>query len=94
MRLDYLEIVDPDTLDRVDEVSRTALVAVAAFVGNTRLIDNIVLKPAEQTAWGRPPPAVRRSEAPRFKLRNYLGAWDRETAELRSAGQPGAAVPT
>jgi pantoate--beta-alanine ligase len=45
MRLDYLEIVDPDNLDRVDAVSRAALVAVAAFVGNTRLIDNIVLKP-------------------------------------------------
>jgi pantoate--beta-alanine ligase len=45
VRLDYLEIVDPDTLDPVDEVSRVALVAVAAFVGNTRLIDNIVLKP-------------------------------------------------
>ena len=45
VQLDYLEIVDPDTLDRVDEVSQTALVAVAAFVGNTLLIDNIVLKP-------------------------------------------------
>lgn len=45
VRLDYLEIVDPDTLDRVDEVSRAAMVAVAAFVGSTRLIDNIVLKP-------------------------------------------------
>jgi pantothenate synthetase len=44
--LDYLEIVDPDTLDQVDGVSHTALVALAAFVGKTRLIDNIVLKPA------------------------------------------------
>jgi pantoate--beta-alanine ligase len=46
VRLDYLEITDPDTLDRVDEVSHGTLVAVAAFVGNTRLIDNIVLNPA------------------------------------------------
>ena len=46
VRLDYLEIVDPGTLDRVDEISRAALVAVAAFVGNTRLIDNIVINPA------------------------------------------------
>jgi len=42
-RLDYLEIVDPDTLDQVKEVRNPALVAVAAFVGNTRLIDNILL---------------------------------------------------
>jgi pantoate--beta-alanine ligase len=42
-RLDYLEIVDPDTLEPVEEVNRTALVAVAAFVGPTRLIDNVLL---------------------------------------------------
>ncbi len=43
VRLDYFEIVDPDTLDPVEDVSGGALVAVAAYVGNTRLIDNIVL---------------------------------------------------
>lgn len=45
VRLDYLEIVDPDTLDPLDEISRSALVAVAAYVGSTRLIDNTVLSP-------------------------------------------------
>jgi pantothenate synthetase len=44
--LDYLEIVDPETLDPIDDVSRRALVAVAAFFGKTRLIDNLVLEPA------------------------------------------------
>jgi pantoate--beta-alanine ligase len=43
VRLDYLEIVDPDSLDPVNDVSKGALVAVAAFVGTTRLIDNILL---------------------------------------------------
>lgn len=43
VRLDYLEIVDPSTLDPVTLLHRPALVAVAAIVGNTRLIDNIVL---------------------------------------------------
>jgi len=42
--LDYFEIVNPDSLDPVDDVSGGALVAVAAYVGNTRLIDNIVLE--------------------------------------------------
>jgi len=42
--LDYLEIVNPETLDPVpNEDARGALVAVAAFVGGTRLIDNVVL---------------------------------------------------
>jgi pantoate--beta-alanine ligase len=43
VRLDYLEVVDPATLDPVEDVSNGALVAVAAFAGTTRLIDNIVL---------------------------------------------------
>jgi pantoate--beta-alanine ligase len=42
-RLDYFEIVDPDTLDPVADAARGALVAVAALVGKTRLIDNILL---------------------------------------------------
>ncbi len=46
VRLEYFEIVDPETLDPVDNLSRPALVAVAAFVGNARLIDNLVLKPS------------------------------------------------
>jgi pantoate--beta-alanine ligase len=49
VRLDYLEIVDPETLEPVDNLSRPALVAVAAFVGKTRLIDNIVLDPSQAT---------------------------------------------
>jgi pantoate--beta-alanine ligase len=44
VRLDYFEIVDPNTLDPMQHVASSALVAVAAFVGNTRLIDNILLE--------------------------------------------------
>jgi pantoate--beta-alanine ligase len=43
VRLDYLEIVNPESLDPVEDVSKGALIAVAAFVGVTRLIDNILL---------------------------------------------------
>jgi pantoate--beta-alanine ligase len=43
IRLDYYEIVDPDTLDPVERISHPALVAVAAYVGTTRLIDNVLL---------------------------------------------------
>jgi pantoate--beta-alanine ligase len=44
VRLDYFEIVDPEMLDPVDDLSHPSLVAVAAFVDTTRLIDNIVLQ--------------------------------------------------
>ena len=45
VRLDYFEIVDPETLEPVDHIAQPALVAVAAYIGPTRLIDNVVLKP-------------------------------------------------
>ena len=45
VRVDYFEIVDPDTLDPVEQIAGTTLVAVAAYVGTTRLIDNVVLNP-------------------------------------------------
>jgi len=43
VRLDYFEIVNPDTLKPQSRVEGRTLVAVAAFVGKTRLIDNVVL---------------------------------------------------
>jgi pantoate--beta-alanine ligase len=43
VRMDYLEIVDTENLDPLDKIDDHALVAVAAFVGTTRLIDNFVL---------------------------------------------------
>ncbi len=50
VRLDYFEIVNPDTLDPLDDISQGALVAVAAFVGSTRLIDNVVLHGVGESA--------------------------------------------
>ena len=44
-RLDYFEIVDPDSLEPITTISKRALIAVAAFIGNTRLIDNIIVDP-------------------------------------------------
>jgi pantoate--beta-alanine ligase len=44
-RLDYLEVVDPDSLEPVTTISKCTLIAVAAYVGNTRLIDNIIVDP-------------------------------------------------
>ena len=43
VKVDYLAAVDPDTLESVDGVRGGALIAVAAWVGNTRLIDNLLV---------------------------------------------------
>ena len=42
--LDYLVLVDPNTLTAVDRLNQTTLAAVAAHVGQTRLIDNELLE--------------------------------------------------
>ena len=46
VRVDYCKVVDPDTLEDVADISTGSLAAVAAFVGTTRLIDNVVLPPS------------------------------------------------
>jgi len=43
-RLDYLSVVDPESLEPITNVASRALVAVAAYVGSTRLIDNVVIE--------------------------------------------------
>jgi pantoate--beta-alanine ligase len=46
LRLDYADIADADQLFPLgldDRVSKRAVIAVAAFCGTTRLIDNLVL---------------------------------------------------
>ena len=45
VRLDYFSIVDPDTLEDRPDVSSGALIAVAAWVGPARLIDNLLILP-------------------------------------------------
>ena len=47
-KLDYFAIVDLDTLDPLADVSHCALVAVAAYVGSTRLIDNVLITPSSR----------------------------------------------
>jgi pantoate--beta-alanine ligase len=40
-RVDYVELVDAETLQAATDIRRPAVLAVAAFVGRTRLIDNV-----------------------------------------------------
>jgi pantoate ligase / CMP/dCMP kinase len=41
--LEYLELVDPDTLQSIDKLNKLALLAIAGRIEGTRLIDNIIL---------------------------------------------------
>ena len=42
--IDYISVCDPDTLDDMTIINRSALMALAVKVGTTRLIDNMILR--------------------------------------------------
>jgi len=44
-RIDYVEVVDSETLQPVATISSSILAAVAVFFGKTRLIDNFTFRP-------------------------------------------------
>jgi pantoate--beta-alanine ligase len=43
VRVDYFEIIDPNSLNPVQKAEKGTLIAIAAWLGATRLIDNILL---------------------------------------------------
>ncbi len=48
-RVDYVSVTDAETLEKVDRIDeRPVLIAVAAYVGKTRLIDNTTLNSAKK----------------------------------------------
>ncbi|RKI40655.1 pantoate--beta-alanine ligase [bacterium D16-51] len=46
-KIDYVEVVDWDTLEPVEEAAGPVLVAIAVYIGKTRLIDNFIREQAE-----------------------------------------------
>jgi pantoate--beta-alanine ligase len=44
VRMDYVQICDADTLREVDRIEGDVVVALAAYLGKTRLIDNLVYR--------------------------------------------------
>jgi pantoate--beta-alanine ligase len=51
VRVDYVSVLDAETLEKIDKLDdRPTLIAVAAYVGKTRLIDNTVLNKTKKDA--------------------------------------------
>jgi pantoate--beta-alanine ligase len=46
--VDYVELCHPETLEEVTVVEGPTVLALAVYVGRTRLIDNRLLLPAER----------------------------------------------
>ena len=47
IKVQYLELRDAETLDPIEKLTKKAVLAIAAFIGNVRLIDNILISPPE-----------------------------------------------
>lgn len=48
VRIDYAECRDAENLSEVTDIDRPVVLALAAIVGNTRLIDNTILNPEKE----------------------------------------------
>ena len=46
-RIDYIEVVDGATMQPTDRISASALIAMAVYIGSTRLIDNFLYEEGE-----------------------------------------------
>lgn len=47
-KIDYIEIVDKYSLETVNNIKSSVLIAIAVFIGNTRLIDNFIFELEEK----------------------------------------------
>lgn len=54
LRLEYLEIVDPEQMRPVESIAGPVRLAVAAWLGSTRLIDNVLAVPRRTYPDARP----------------------------------------
>ena len=55
LRLEYLEVVDPEHIQPVERIEGPVLVAGALWVGSTRLIDNLMCSPSAPPLVATPP---------------------------------------
>ncbi len=62
--VEYVEVVDAQTLEPITEIVQPALVAIAAHFGRTRLIDSVVLTPPRPEPQPSAPDPMDISEVP------------------------------
>ncbi len=42
-RIDYAGVYDPETLEEIEELKGDVLIAAAVFLGDIRLVDNVIV---------------------------------------------------
>lgn len=43
-KIDYVEVVDSLSIEKIDKIEKSVLVAIAVYIGKTRLIDNFIFE--------------------------------------------------
>lgn len=43
-KIDYVEVVDAESLENIEEIRNTVLIPIAVYIGETRLIDNFIYR--------------------------------------------------
>jgi pantoate ligase/cytidylate kinase len=90
LRLQYLELVDPQTLQPLPAVKDKGLLAIAAYIGQTRLIDNLLLA-REKSDWlpqkeeGAVLPSPKRGRRPLIAIDGPAGAGKSSVARAVAA---------
>ena len=47
-RIDYINMVDTETLEDVETIEKEVMIAAAVYFGKTRLIDNVIVRVAQK----------------------------------------------
>jgi pantoate--beta-alanine ligase len=84
IKLEYLELVDPDTIRPVDVVSRPVRAAAAVWMGKTRLIDNVLCEPPTRFCDSNPIPWFRDSHIANIRTRSGLILDEPKEKDVRS----------
>ena len=50
-KIDYVQLVDGDTMAPIESITGKAMLAVAVYFGETRLIDNILLEVESESSF-------------------------------------------
>ena len=48
VRIEYIEIVNPEDMQEVDKIEGPVRVAAAIWISDTRLIDNVLCEPSKK----------------------------------------------
>ncbi|MGL5832431.1 MAG: (d)CMP kinase, partial [Waterburya sp.] len=84
VKIQYVELVDPLSLESITQIKQTALLAIAAYLGSTRLIDNILLQKRQPIIAIDGPAGAGKSTVTRF-LAHQLGLLYLDTGAMYRA---------